>query len=169
MMKFAIEAPWYTFQKKVKALFEQDPDIEVGDVIEQEDDRTDYVFSIEVKNHEKFLALDRVLPKVRTFGNVTLGIMIFDEENVGDNVDRIALYETIFTGNPIVKDVKDVTDFAGNRHGFIRFKPEVIQFFDDNIADFSGNWSGLAQDIAMEVFDQEMAGIHFCTADKNEG
>ena len=169
MMKFAIEAPWYTFQKKVKALFEQDPDIEVGDVIEQEDDRTDYVFSIEVKNHEKFLALDRVLPKVRTFGNVTLGIMIFDEENVGDNVDRIALYETIFTGNPIVKDVKDVTDFAGTRHGFIRFKPEVIQFFDDNIADFSGNWSGLAQDIAMEVFDQEMAGIHFCTADKNEG
>ena len=119
MMKFAIEAPWYTFQKKVQALFEQDPDIEVGDVIEQEDDRTDYVFSIEVKNHEKFLALDRVLPKVRTFGNVTLGIMIFDEENVGDNVDRIALYETIFTGNPIVKDVKDVTDFAGTRHGFI--------------------------------------------------
>ena len=168
MMKLAIEAPWYTFQKKVKALFEEDPDIRVGDVIEQEDGRADFAFCIEVRNHEKFLALDRVLPKVRTFGNVTLGILIFDEENAGSEIDRIALYETLFKGNPIVKDIKDVTDFTGTRHGFVRFKPEVIQFPDDNIADYSGNWSGLAQDIAAEVFDQEMTGIHFCTADKNE-
>ena len=169
MLNFTIEAPWYTFQKKVNALFEQDPDITVGEIMEQEDGRTDYVFCIGVRNHEKFLALDRVLPKVHTFGNITLGILLFDEENDGLEADRIAIYQTIFKGNPIVKDVKDVTDFTGNRQGFVRFKPEVIQFPDDNIGDFDGNWSGLAQDIAMEVFDQEMAGIHFCTADKNEG
>ena len=169
MLNLTIEAPWYTFQKKVKALFEADPEIEVGDVIEHGDDRADYSFCIEVRNHEKFLALDRVLPKIRTFGNVTLGILLFDEENTGAEDDRIALYETIFEGNPIVKDIRDITDFTGTRQGFIRFKPEVIQFPDDNIADFDGNWSGLAQDIAKEVFDQEIFGIHFCTADKNEG
>jgi hypothetical protein len=27
-----------------------------------------------------------------------------------------------------------------------------------------GNWSGLAQDIAREVFQNETRGIHFCTA-----
>ena len=168
MLKFTIEAPWYTFQKKVQALFERDADIIVGEITEQEDGRTDYVFCIEVSNHEKFLALDRLLPKVKTFGNVTLGILLFDEENNAGEDDRVALYRTIFKGNPIVKDVKDVTDFTGTRHGFVRFQPEVIQFFDDNISDYSGNWSGLAQDIAAEVFDCELAGIHFCTVDKHE-
>ena len=67
-----------------------------------------------------------------------------------------------------MKDIKEVSDFTGTRHGYIRFKPEVVQFPDDNIDDFSGNWSGLAQDIAQEVFSDEMYGIHFCTADKTE-
>lgn len=168
MIQFAIEAPWYTFQKKVNALFERDKDITVGEVIEPEDEKTDYLFDIEVRNHEKFLALDRVLPKVKTFGNVTLGIVLYDEENAVGDEDRIALYQTIFDGNPIVKDIKDVMDYTGTRHGFVRFRPEVIQFHDDDIGDYDGNWSGLAQDIAAEVFDQELAGIHFCTAPVNE-
>lgn len=168
MMNLTIEAPWYTFQKKVKALFGGDPDIKVGEVIEQEDGRSDYAFCIEVRNYEKFLALDRLLPKIREFGNITLGIMLFNKENANTEIDRIALYGTLFEGNPIVKDIKNVSDFTGTRHGFIRFKPEVIQFPDDNIDDYSGNWSGLAQDIAREVFDHEMFGIHFCTADVNE-
>ena len=37
MLKFTLEAPWYTFRKKVNALFEQDPDITVGEVIESEE------------------------------------------------------------------------------------------------------------------------------------
>ena len=46
--------------------------------------------------------------------------------------------------------------------GFVCFKPQVVQFFD--ISDFNGNWSGLAQDIAREIFGDEMRGVHFCTA-----
>ena len=168
MLKFMLEAPWYTFRKKVNALFEQDPDITVGEVIESEDGKTDFLLDIEVRNHEKFLALDRVLPKVKIFGNVTLGIVLYDEENAQGEDDRVELYRTIFDGNPIVKDVREALDHTGTRHGFVRFQPEVVQFFDDDISDFNGNWSGLAQDIAREVFADEMAGIHFCTAAKNE-
>ena len=168
MLKFTLEAPWYTFRKKVNALFEQDPDITVGEIIESEDGKVDFLFDIEVRNHEKFLALDRVFPKVKTFGNVTLGIVLYDEENANGADDRVELYRTIFDGNPIVKDVREAMDHTGTRHGFVRFQPEVVQFFDDDISDFNGNWSGLAQDIAREVFEDEMAGIHFCTAAKNE-
>ena len=100
--------------------------------------------------------------------NLHASYAIFDEENGADVDDRIRLYETIFDGNPIVKDIKDVEDFTGTRHGFICFMPEVLQFEDDNLADYNGNWSGLAQDIAGEIFDQELLGIHFCTADKRE-
>ena len=168
MLKFTLEAPWYTFRKKVNALFEQDPDITVGEIIESEDGKVNFLFDIEVRNHEKFLALDRVFPKVKTFGNVTLGIVLYDEENANGADDRVELYRTIFDGNPIVKDVREAMDHTGTRHGFVRFQPEVVQFFDDDISDFNGNGSGLAQDIAREVFEDEMAGIHFCTAAKNE-
>lgn len=164
MKNLKIEAPWYTFQKKVKALFERDPDIIVGDIVDADEGKVNYSFDIEVRNHEKFLALDRVLPKVRTFGNITLGIVLYDEENTAVESNRVALYRTLFDGNPIVKDIKEVSDFTGTQHGFVRFKPEVIQFFNDDTSDYSGNWSGLAQDIAREVFDSEIAGIHFCTA-----
>ena len=131
MMNLKLEAPWYSFQKKVKALFEQDPDFKVGEIIEPNDGKLNYAFDIEVRNHQKFLALDRVLPKVKTFG-------------------------------------REAVDQTGTPHGFVRFRPQVVQFFDDNIADFNGNWTGLAQDIATEVFASECRGIHFCTADVRE-
>ena len=67
-----LAAPWYTYQKKVKALFDRDPEIKVGDIILPEDGRADYLFDIEIRNHEKFLALDRVFPKCVQFGNITL-------------------------------------------------------------------------------------------------
>ena len=169
MKKLVIEAPWYTYQKKVNALFERDEDILVSKVYEPEDGSSDYAFDIEVKNHEKFLALDRVLVKQKTFGNVTLTITLFDEENANGEDNYIALYETVFKDNPIVKDIKNVVDFAGTCLGFVRFQPEVIQFLDDNTADYNGNWNGLAEDIAREVFVDGFQGVFFCTADKQEG
>ena len=43
---------------------------------------------------------------------------------------------------------RTLSEFSHN----VCFKPQVVQFFDDDISDFNGNWSGLAQDIAREVF-----------------
>ena len=166
-MKYSIEAPWYEYRKKLYALFERDPDIIVNGVHETEDEDVQYGIDIEVLDHEKFVALDRVLPKLKRFGNVTLGITLFDEENSCDADIGIGIFKTVFKGNPIVKDIKDVEDFTGTRHGFVRFQPEVIQFFHDDISDYNGNWSGLAQDIAREVFG-DARGIHFCTAGVDE-
>ena len=163
MIKFAMEAPWFTYQKKVKALFERDPDITVGGIYEPEDGTADFGFDIEVKNHEKYLALDRALVKQRTFGNVPLSITLFDEENVNDAEDYAALFETVFRGNPILSDVKRAIDFAGTQLGFVLFRPEVIQFPDDDTSDFYGNWNGLAEDIAREVFLEGYRGVSFCT------
>ena len=165
MKNLRIEAPWYSFQKKVKALFEQDPDITVGEVVEMTGGEAQYGFDIEVRNHKKFLALDSVFPKTKTFGNVTIGITLYDEENGLKQDNVVEPYRAIFEGNPIVDDIRDVTDFTGTRHGYVLFAPKVIQFFDDNAADYNGNWSGLAQDIAREVFSDEFRGIHFCTAE----
>jgi len=164
MLKLALEAPWDTFVKKVKALFENDPDIFVSDIYEPEDGLTDYIFAIQVRNHEKFIALDRLLPGVKTFGNVTLGIDLFDEENT--EVNAVELFKTLFDGNPIVAEIRTRTDTAGVDWNYVLFKPEVVQFFDDDLNDYNGNWNGLAEDIAREVFEENAHGVNFCTAAK---
>ena len=159
-----LEAPWYTYQKKVKALFGLDEDIDVGEVYNS--DNCDYAFDIEVKDSDKFVALDRVLPKSVNFGNVELGIRLINTEDVSGTETAVELYQTIFKNNPILKDIRTVEDKTGGIHGFVRFQPEVIQFFHDDISDYNGNWSGLAQDIAKEVFANR--NVHFCTADLRE-
>lgn len=168
MMKLRIEAPWYTFQKKVKALFDKDPDITVNDVVESDNDEEDYSFDILIKNHEKFIAMDRLLPKLRKFGNVILKVYIYDMENSNDVNPVLSLYRTLFDKNPIVKDIVENVDPTGTAHDYVRFQPEVIQFFDDDLSDYSGNWNGLAQDIARELFDRSYWKIGFCTADLRE-
>ena len=77
MKRLILEEPWYTYQKKVKALFERDPAIHVGEIVEPEDGSSDYLFDIEVRDHEKFLAMDRVFPKCVQFGNVILAINLY--------------------------------------------------------------------------------------------
>lgn len=162
-----IIAPWYTYQKKLNALFGEDSDIEVGAVELAAEPGVNYTIRLEVKNHEKFLALDRAISKRVQFGGVVLSVTPVDvSDGSGETVAE--LYRTIFDGNRIVKDIKEVSDFAGAPHGFIRFWPDVIQFPNDDTSDYNGNWSGLAMDIAREVFGECGAGIHFCTADIRE-
>lgn len=164
MVGVKVESPWCRFNKKVKALFAGDPDIEVGDIYRaQSDDGSHLVFDLLVRNHEKFIALDKVAPASVEFGNVTLDISVQDVANDLDDDHLAKLFAIIFDGNPLVKDVKEVCDVTGTTHGYVRFKPEVIQFFDDDLSDYNGNWSGLAQDIAKELFYLS-PGIHFCTA-----
>lgn len=167
MLSIKLEAPWYSWAKKAAKLFELDPDIIVGEVYELDGEDGDFGVDFEIRNHEKFVALDRVLPSVKEFGNVKLVITLFDEENSSVNPDA-TLYETIFKGNPILDRVEDTVDHTGTHIGYVIFKPTLTQFFDDNLADYRGNWSGLAQDIAKEVFDNNFRGVYFCTTDLNE-
>jgi len=166
MNNFKLEAPWYTYQKKVKAMFDRDPDINVGEVYQRENGK-DYGFDVDVRNHEKYLALDRVLNRVKIFGNVTLFIALYDEENTLTD-EAVAVYKTIFKGNPIVRKIEDVVDPTGTHHGYVVFNPEVIQFYDDDLSDYRRNWTGLAQNIARELFDDAAHGVCFCTADVRE-
>lgn len=166
MKDMKIQAPWVTFHNMVSALFELDPDIIVCELYE--DNEFDYAFDIHVEKHDKYVALDRAMPKVRQFGNVDLIIRMYDEENVGP-VSDLDIYRTLFEGNRIVKDFKINTLPDGQTHvGYVRFEPEVIQFFNDDLTDYSGNWSGLAEDIANIVFCEDNRGIYFCTAAVNE-
>ena len=160
----AIIAPWYEYQKQIKALLERDSQITVGEVYEPEGHEVDFAFDIQVRNHEKFTALDDLLPATKEYGNVTLGIEIFDEENTSATDDLATIYKTLFRDNPIVQDIVVVPGHFGAPQVYILFKPEVIQYYRDDMTDYNGLFSGLAQDIAREVLEDKTGNVHFCTA-----
>ena len=154
-----IEAPWETYAKKLNALFENDPDIQVGEIRKGND--ANYAVDILVHKHDKFDALDRLLPRVKMFGNVTLEIVLYDEENT--EIDILDAFKALFDGNPIVNRIETVIDQAGGQWNYVVFRPEVIQFFDDDMSDINSNFNGLAEDISREIFAENSRGIMFCT------
>ena len=168
MNKFNLEAPWQTFAKKLKALFAQDSDIDVSDIYAAEDRDGVQVIDVTVLGHEKFVALDRVMAKERRFGNVRVVINLYDLENETDNAG-IDIFKTLFKDNPAVADIVSMADPTGTNWNYVCFKPEVVQFFDDDMSDVNGNYTGLMEDIAREVFADNHRGVNFCTAAVGEG
>ena len=162
-----LEAPWESHKKMLHAMFDRDPDIEVGEVGTSKNPDFQYFVPIEVRNHDKFVALTKVLKTSLIFGNVKMEIVLYDVENEFVN-PYAQIYQTLFEGNSIVKDIQTASDITGTPIVYVRFQPEVIQYFDDNMSDFSGNRSCLAQDIANEIFDNNQWSLHFCTASLNE-
>lgn len=162
-----LSAPWNTYQKKLRALFENDPEIDVLDLMTSSKTNFDYSLEIDVSNHEKYNALVNVLPDTVNFGNVDVEIRLVDNSKEAEaEVDYYNLYKTLFKDNPIVSEVIKSNVRGMSNNIYVLFKPEVVQFFNDNLDDFEGNWTGLAQNIAMEVFDKHDAPVHFCTARK---
>ena len=166
MKKVGLQSPWVTYRNFLNAMFERDPEVEVGAVDEGDDGI--YTVIVMVHNYEKFLAMKDVLHQSIVMGNVTLVINLqCDVDTDKDTVSDFEKLKTVFQGNNIVKDFKVVTDPAGVDHNFVLFWPEVVQFWNDDMSDYYGNWNGLAEDIARGLFKVN-ASVNFCTADLKE-
>ena len=170
-MAVKLSPPWNTYNNMVRVLFDVDPEITVGNIYKaSEEDQNEYTYAFEIAttNKDKFVALNKLMDQYITFGNVIVKQVIID--NSGDETNPyIELYENLFNGNPNLKDIKSITDPAGRQHHYIRFQPEVLQFYNDDLTDYNGNKSCLAEDIAYEMFSNNMdSSINFCTADIRE-
>ena len=165
MSKFnelTLEAPWNTYRKMINALFEYDPEIEVGDIVSAPGvESADYNIAIKVRNHRKFEALQKLLPDRKVFGSVTVAIYIYDMPNNKRN--DIDILKDLFRDNPIVSNYEKIKLPDGSERDFVCFRPEVIQFFDDDISDCYGNYNGLTEDIARAVFGDRAGDVSFST------
>jgi len=158
MAKLNMSPPWELFYRRVNALFKRDPYVHV---IYDNDENVIKIFAEDSKKAE---ALTEIMPESKTFGNVTTKIEVIPA-NSGRNLaygENDNLLEIAFAGNDMVSFVEKVQFFAGGEVTYVVFKNEVIQYFSDNIGDYYGVTSTLAQDIAKEVF-ADMAGVYFCT------
>ena len=148
-----LSAPWVTYANGMEALFKYDPQVRV--VLNEEE----YELKIFVEDDEKADALRKLIPYKKEFGNVVLTINIIPADQ--DLETKINLFKKAFENNPVVTRfvTRTLPDFPAS---YIVFKKEVVQFYNDNLADVNGNLSTLYECIAADIFEDH-DGIFFCT------
>lgn len=157
MPKLDLSAPWYIYQRKLAALFEYDDSVTVGPVVGDEGDLS---VTLKVSSHAKAAALKKVLKSLIDFGNISLEIVIEDMAVEGDEANTL---RDAFANNRLVYGVETRTDATGTEHHYLVMEPDVIQIYADNLADYRGNISALAEEVAREALELNDAVV--CTAD----
>ena len=158
--KVGIQAPWVTHYEFVKAMFGRDEEINISELNEL--DNGNYEFIVSSPNCDKLTAIIKIFKSdTFKFGNVSLHIKFLvendSEEYGGDD------FETAFEDNPIFDEVITGKLPTGEEMYFVMFKKEVIQFYNDDISDPYGNFNGLAEDIARELF-RDQFNVQFATS-----
>lgn len=167
--KLKLSPPWITYCHKVKKLFENDKDvlrIEADEAfaeytnVREETDETRPFLRIFVGDPYKADAIAKLLPEEKKFGNVTLKICVIPAYK---KEDPYVLLKTAFRNNPIVEKIGHLNVPGREPMDYVMFKPEVVQFYNDNLSDPYGNETTLYQTIASEVLKQPL-GVFFCTS-----
>ena len=143
----SLSSPWITAYKKLNALFDVDPDI---DVLYDDEKKT---ITLESTNTFKMMALEKILVPELKFGNITVKIECLVKNGADENIS--ALFKTAFNGNPHFSQVIDAQTPYGEQ-SYVLFKKEVLQFFNDDTSDYYGNWNGLSEDILREVVNENI-------------
>jgi hypothetical protein len=146
MAQFKVSPPWITHIHYIEHIFGDDPDVTVKS---NEELRQVRLF---VDGQDKADAIAKLIKKKIAFGDETLTIEVVpcNDETLASTVRKA------FAGNEAVSRIIDrsgsAVPFYDDRV-FVLFKPEVVQFYNDNLTDFYGNENTLYHLIAREVFD----------------
>lgn len=151
-----LSPPWWTVYNKIKAMFGADPDLTVQPMSGGD---TSYTIYLDTPDATKAIALEKILKTEYNFGNIRLKVIVrvtntnsktvTPAESVYDN------YLDALATTPAVVDIRHVVDMLGTKWVVIDFKKEVVQFWNDDLTDYYGNWNGLYTDIATDIFKYE--------------
>ena len=160
-VRIKLAPPWVTYVNEIKALFGDDPEINVVY------DNNAVEIKLYVESAEKGEAIQKLLPETKQFGNVELKITVIPA-NFG-NYDFTMktfgeIFDIAFKGNPAYSFSVDIDSIFSNVLTYVVFSNKVVQFFNDNLNDVYGNVSTLYQEIASDVFEDNVySGVFFCT------
>lgn len=157
--KLGLSAPWESYVSEITALFDKDPEVAIDYSEENK------VLKLYVDSQEKAAALEQLLKPEVDFGNVKLSIEIIPANLTDRSV--MNLFETAFKGNQAVSYTRSI-EAMGWSAGYIVFKPEIVQYFNDDLSDINGIESTLYEDIAKRVFADNHDGVFFCTDVANQ-
>lgn len=156
-----LSTPWSTYQKKVWALFSYDDEIRVGDLEEIDGG---YLLEIYVDDPSKAFVLSQLVKPEIDFGNVKA----YTKVVLMECSDYINMLQTAFKDNMSVRDIAS-KPFPGGKAIYVRFNPEIVQFKNDDLSDYSGNFTDLIAHVANDVLDlPKVGGARACTVDLTE-
>jgi len=72
------------------------------------------------------------------------------------------LFVTAFKDNPVVSYIQPIEGIFMNGAVYVVFANKVVQFFNDDLTDIHGAWSGLYENIAEEILTAPNH-VFFCT------
>lgn len=150
-----LSPPWIEYYNKLEALFGQDPDIRMS----YDDDN--HKVKMLVHGKDKAEALQKLIPVEKSWGGVRLFIVIVPDNEEWTSADIV---RKAFEGNPLYDQTVVLhPEGISNPFGYVCFKKEVLQYWNDNLADPHGNISTLAENIAREILNVQ-DGIFYCTS-----
>lgn len=150
MPETRLSPPWATHVSLIKALFEGDPQVRVD---YNDETRTVKLY---VSNPCKSDAIDGIIKHEIEFGNVVLHVQVVPP-NGNDLADTIL---QAFDGNPAFSDVVVNRNPSMGELVYAMFKPEVVQFFNDDLGDAHGLTTLTYEQVATEVLE---CGAYICS------
>ena len=163
-MDMQLRSPWVIYHEKLKALFDEDPEVSV----EFNGSSSSPKFTIRVDGAKKADALSRLVAPSVEFGSVTCKVCVVPGnagETLPDDASAADVAAAAFGGNPVVAQVRQMSKGLFRNLAYCVFRNEVVQYPADNLGDINGNESTLMEEIAREVLSAPAGGqIYFCTS-----
>lgn len=158
MENLKLVSPWVNFYREVETLFRHDEDVKVAL------DSDDMQLRIYVADERKAAALEKLMPKERTFGEITLKITVIPPNRKFSDLD---LFRIAFDGNGAFNRTVSASTPFGDEVDFVIFEPIVAQYFNDDIGDYYGLRTTVFEELARDVFG-DIGNVHFSTYNEQE-
>ena len=154
---FNLISPWLDLYRKMECLFGEDPAIRL------ELNEETYTIKLYVEDETKANALAKLLPMHKQLGNIVVNICVVYPN---EDTNHTRLFMDAFDGNPILEDVVSGDTPMTEDLAFVIFKPEIVQYHNDNIFSVNRMKTTVYEDLARDIF--ELPGVYYNTAEKEQ-
>ncbi|HDR7161745.1 hypothetical protein OCB13_13425 [Bacillus cereus] len=157
-----LSPPWITYFNELKNSIGADPTVTVGPLIPV---GGNYIISVHALSNEKARALATFLKSFVQFGNVSVTVIVTNNENEIvnpfpcplDAFEIAHLFQVALENNPYFEQVVVQPQFPGGPNVvFPVFTAEVIQFFNDDISNLCQTFTGVATNVFRDVMNDEV-------------
>ncbi|MHA7136689.1 hypothetical protein ACRTEV_05385 [Rossellomorea arthrocnemi] len=160
-----LSPPWVTYHNELKYSIGQDPSVIVGPLIPA---FGNYIIPVTAIGDEKAIALATLLKDTVEFGNVSVNVVVIngDQEIVNPLPCPLRsfvvadLVQSALSGNPYFIEVVVKPQMPGGPNAvYPVFKPEVIQFFNDDISNLCNTFTAVASSVFADVMEEALCEI----------
>ncbi|MGG5735718.1 MULTISPECIES: hypothetical protein [Bacillus cereus group] len=160
-----LSPPWITYFNELKNSIGADPTVTVGPLIPV---GGNFIILVQAMSDEKAIALATLLKPFVEFGNVSVTVVVSNEESVIvnplpcplDAFEIAHLFQVALENNPYFQQVVVQPQLPGGANViFPVFAAKVIQFFNDDISNLCQTFTGVAANVFHDVMNDVVCDI----------